>query len=294
MSTPAQHFCHCFTVGAGFHSMAYVQWDVPSNNPHKPLLCVHGLTRNGRDFDFVAKYLADTQNFTVYSPDVIGRGKSDFLPADQFAQYNNPNYATHMVSLISRITKENEKIDYFGTSMGGIIGMILAASPNAPIKRLILNDIGPVIKLSALKRIGTSLETKNSFSSVEEAKNALKERYKTFGMTTEEEWDHFVKHTVKQVDNEFVLHYDSNMKKAFVVPESDILLWSLWDAIKCPVLLLRGKESDIIDQAIVEEMKMRGPKDFTVVEFDGIGHAPMVYIQEQIKHVADWLQRTEQ
>jgi pimeloyl-ACP methyl ester carboxylesterase len=285
--SPIQHYCPCFTVGVGFNNLAYVQWEPADKNaPHKPLICVHGYSRNGRDFDFIARHLSQTQNFSVYCPDMLGRGNSDYLTKDHIAHYNNANFATHLVSLISRATQDKQQIDYFGTSMGGIIGMILAASPKSPIKRLILNDIGPVIKLAALKRIKYGLEnSKKSYASLQEALDACKERYKTFGINSDEEWEHFSNISFQKHENEWEMRYDPQIAAAFVVPEEDIKMWSFWDLIRCPVLLIRGEKSDIIDMETVNEMRTRGPKDFTYVEIKNVGHAPMIWNDEKIQIV---------
>ena len=266
----------------GFHRIAYTEWGDPANG--RVLLCVHGLTRTGRDFDAIAAALAD--EWRVICPDIVGRGASDRLPDARGYDYGV--YCADMAALIARSGAET--VDWLGTSMGGIIGMMLAAQPNAPIRRLVLNDIGPVIATAGLERIASYVGRDPLFRSFDEAYQAIRGISAAFGPMTEEDWRRFVEASlVAQPGGGFRLNYDPQIAWPFrEQPVREIQLWELWDAIRCPVLVLRGAESDLLRAETLEEMRRRGP-GCEAVEIAGVGHCPALMDSHQIETVRRFL-----
>jgi len=266
----------------GFHRVAYVEWGLPGNP--RVCLCVHGLTRNGRDFDELAQALQP--QWRVVCPDVVGRGDSDRL-ADP-AGYGYPQYLSDMTALVARVGAA--RVDWVGTSMGGLIGMMMAAQQNAPIRRLVINDIGPFIPKAGLERLASYVGKDPRFATLAEAEAALRETANTFGLETDEEWRRFTERSVRAVgDGRYGLAYDAAIGRVFsAAPLEDIDLWAVWDKVRCPVLVLRGADSDLLTRETAEAMKHRGP-GATVVEFAGCGHAPALMDPAQIAVVRDWL-----
>ncbi|MBM3542083.1 MAG: alpha/beta hydrolase [Alphaproteobacteria bacterium] len=271
----------CLGLG-GFHRMAYTEWGDPANP--RVLLCVHGLTRNGRDFDALARALS--ARYRVVCPDLVGRGESDRL-ADP-AQYAYPQYCADMNALIARLGVE--RVDWLGTSMGGIIGMMMAARPNSPVARLILNDIGPRVAKAGLARLATYVGKDPRFAYRTEAEAYFRRVMATFGPLTDAQWAHFVDHGVEPAEGGgYRLRYDPAIGEAFkAVPAFDIELWPFWDLIGCPVLAIRGAESDLFLEATAREMAVRGPRA-QVATLQGVGHAPALMADEQIALIQEWL-----
>ncbi len=270
----------------GFHRLAYVEWGAPPRE--HVLLCVHGLTRNGRDFDFLARALAET--YRVVCPDVAGRGKSAWLA--KASDYGYPQYLADMTALIARL--EVDAVDMVGTSMGGIIGMMLAAQPGLPVRRLVVNDVGPFIPKMALERIAAYVGQDRTFVDLEAVEAHLRDVHAPFGPLTDEQWQYLAWHSARPRDGGgFGLAYDPAIGDAFKgdEPIDDVDLWSVWDAIRCPVLVLRGAESDHLPAETAAEMRERGPRA-EVVEIAGVGHAPALMADDQIALVRDWLART--
>lgn len=272
---------------AGFHSMAYVEWGDPANP--RVLVCVHGLTRCGRDFDFLAQSLAG--EYRVVCPDVVGRGMSDWLRDPQ--HYAIHQYAQDMVALLARL--DVESIDWLGTSMGGMIGMALAAQPQSPIRRLILNDVGPVIAAGALARIGAYLTAQPDFASPAEAEAYIRLIAAPFGQLTDDQWRHLTAHVIKSGPaGRYQLRYDPGIATPFAQAATlqgdgnDIELWPLYDAIHCPTLVIRGEHSDLLSREAVAQMETRGPRARSV-EIPDVGHAPMFMDDTQIAVVRDFL-----
>ena len=265
----------------GFHRITYADWGAPGNDT---LLCVHGLTRNGRDFDRLAGALEDS--FRVVCPDVAGRGRSDWL-ADP-AGYANPLYVADMVTLLARLGTDT--VDWVGTSMGGIMGMLAAAMPGTPVRRLVLNDVGPFIPKAALARIGDYVGKDPEFDDLAGVDDYFRTVHASFGALTDGDWQHMAEHGARRLDEGgYGLAYDPAIGNAFKgAPLPDVDLWAFWDAIQCPVLVLRGAESDLLPVETAEEMTRRGPRA-TLVEFDGCGHAPALMAPDQIAAVRDWL-----
>ncbi|RJF84905.1 alpha/beta hydrolase [Azospirillum cavernae] len=266
---------------AGFHRVAYTQWgrdDAPA------VLCVHGLTRNGRDFDPLALALADRRR--VACPDVVGRGKSAWLPVP--ALYGYPQYCADMAALIARMGVD--QVDWVGTSMGGLIGMTLAAQPNNPIRRLVINDVGPLISKVGLQRIADYVGKDPVFEDVAAVEAYLRFTLMGFGRLTDGQWRHLAEHSARQrPDGLLGLAYDPGIADAFKAqPMQDVDLWALWDRVTCPVLVLRGAESDLLTAETAEEMTRRGP-GARIIEIPHTGHAPALMSEEQIAVVRSFL-----
>lgn len=247
------------------------------------VVCAHGLTRNGRDFDRLATAMA--RDFRVIEIDFAGRGRSGWL-ADKTA-YTYPTYLKHAHAFLDY--RGLEQVDWVGTSMGGLLGMMLAAEEEIPIRRLVLNDVGPFIPGSALDRLGEYVGKDPRFSNLQEALAYFQEVYSEFGVPDEAAWSELVLHSVmRQEDKTYALHYDPAIGDAFTGEMPDIDLWALWDMIKCPVLVLRGETSKLLTRETAEEMTRRGPKA-EVVEIPGCGHAPSLMTEDQIAIVHNWL-----
>ena len=251
----------------------------------RTVICVHGLTRNGRDFDALAKALADKA--FVVCPDVVGRGRSDWL--DDPKDYAVPTYAGHMLQLIKHLGVS--EVDWIGTSMGGLIGMGVAAMEDNPIRRLVLNDVGPFIPKSALERIGTYLGLELVFDNRAALEAHLRQIHAPFGPLSDEQWAHLAEHSTKQrADGKVVLGYDPKIAEPFKTadPVEDLDLWPLFEGIRCPTLTLRGALSDLLLANTAEAMTEQGPKS-ELVTFDGVGHAPALVAPDQIGAIKSWL-----
>lgn len=269
---------------AGLHQMSYKEWG-EADNPNV-LVCVHGVTRVGDDFDNLARAMSD--KYRVVCPDVVGRGRSDWLKNPQL--YVLPQYVADMVTLLARVLANGERqtVDWFGTSMGGLIGLGLASLPGSPISKLILNDIGPVLDPSALQRIGDYIGQDLRFQSFEEGAKFIRDVSLPFGVHTDAEWHKLASDVLRQdADGKWVRHYDMGLSLPFrsATPESakadQAMLWAAYDAVKCPTLLVRGAESDLLSRETAQLMTQRGPKA-TLVEIPGVGHAPTFLHDEQI------------
>jgi pimeloyl-ACP methyl ester carboxylesterase len=286
----------------GFHRIHYTDWGSP--DAERIVICVHGLTRNGRDFDTLAQALLP--DFRVICPDVVGRGKSDWLQAKE--DYAYPQYCADMTAVIARVTgkagglsgwlgrllgramSEKKRIFWVGTSMGGLIGMVLAAQPKSPIERLILNDVGTLIPRAALERIGNYVGKDLRFKTLEELEAMMRLVLAPFGPLTDAQWRHLtVTGAKRHEDGSWGLCYDPGIAIPFRKgPLADVDLWQFYDAIRCPTLLLRGAQSDLLLKDTAAEMTRRGPKA-KLVEFEGIGHAPTLMAGDQITIVRDFL-----
>lgn len=278
---------HVQCLGAsGLHRMAYWEWGEPANP--RVLVCVHGLSRQGRDFDTLARAMSG--HYRVVCPDVVGRGASDWL-ADP-AGYQIPAYVADMVTLLARLNART--VHWVGTSMGGLIGLGLASLPQSPIGRLVLNDVGPSIEFDALVRIGTYLGQPLRWGTLEEAADYLRAISASFGPHTREQWLALSRPMLKADGDGFKLHYDPAIAQSFnaVTPQAtaagEALAWAAFDAIRCPTLVLRGADSDLLTRATAQAMTQRGPKA-RLHEFAGIGHAPTLVADEQVAVVREFL-----
>lgn len=268
---------------SGYHRMAYREWGDTANP--RVLVCVHGLSRCARDFDTLAQALA--ADYRVICPDVAGRGESEWLKNPM--EYAIPTYVSDMVTLLARL--DVDSVDWLGTSMGGLIGMGLAAFPDAPIRKLVLNDVGPIVTAESLKRIATYLGKAPPLPSYEAAEMLIRMTSTTFGPHSDAQWRQLTEHVVrKQPDGSYRLHYDPAIALPFAadINGQDIALWNLYDAIQAQTLLLRGAQSDLLRHDTAEEMTRRGPKA-KLVEFAGIGHAPTLMHVDQIAAVRGFL-----
>jgi pimeloyl-ACP methyl ester carboxylesterase len=300
----------------GFHRIAYLDWGNPASD--HVVVCVHGLARNCRDFDYLARALAN--HCRVVCMDVVGRGDSEWL-ADK-GDYSFSTYLTDAAALIARISAPAapagfgtfrsrrsaaatpKRIDWIGTSMGGLIGMLLAAKPGSPIRRLVLNDVGPFIPWGALYRLKGYVSGGGSFRSLPEVEAYLREACAQFGPLSDEQWRHLAEHSVVPAGEGvgYQLRYDpgigDTMRGARADPEfpmglnflSGIDLWGTWAEIDCPTLVLRGAESDVLSHETLVQMRARGPGVETL-ELPGIGHAPALMSYDQIAAVKEFLLR---
>jgi pimeloyl-ACP methyl ester carboxylesterase len=249
------------------------------------LVCVHGLTRSGQDFDELARALH--AQFRVVCPDVAGRGDSDRLADPKL--YVWPQYVADMVTLIARL--DVETVNWLGTSMGGFVGMALAAQNGSPVRKLILNDAGPVLGKASLERIATYVGAAPAFASLEDAEKYIRTIAAPFGPHSEAQWRVLTETWVRKTeDGSWRPHYDTRIAEAYraAMPEKDLELWHVYDAVRCPTLLIRGEHSDVVSRPSAAEMTRRGPKA-KVVEIRGVGHAPTLLHADQIAVVRDFL-----
>jgi pimeloyl-ACP methyl ester carboxylesterase len=266
----------------GFHQIAYFEWGDPNNQ--RVLICVHGLARRGRDFDRLAHALE--ADYRVVCPDLPGRGNSQWLPVA--ADYQPATYLQNLVALIARL--DVEVVDWVGTSLGGLLGMMLAAQPHTRIRRLVVNDIGGYIGLPALERIASYVGADPEFADVAAVEAYLRQIYAPFGALSDDHWRHLAEVSFRRVENgKLRMHYDPALAEPFKQGFSEpVTLWPVWDAVRCPVLILRGAQSDILWKETADEMLTRGPQA-KLVEFPGIGHAPMLMDEGQMRIVRAWL-----
>lgn len=268
----------------GFHRMRYYDWG-DSANP-RVVICVHGLTRNGRDFDYLAQSLA--ADFRVVCPDVVGRGGSDWLAAK--GDYGYPQYMADMTALIARITAGGDKsISWVGTSMGGLLGILMAATPHNPIRRMVLNDAGIRVPKAALERLARYVGRDPRFATLEALEAHVRCVLAPFGPHSHAQWRHLTVHGAREyADGSWGFTYDPAIGRALEGELNDIDLSAYWDTVRCPTLLLRGEHSDILLRETAEAMTRRGPQT-KLVELAGIGHAPTLMHDNQVKVVRDFL-----
>ncbi len=271
--------------GGGFHEMAYTERG--PEHAARPIVCVHGLTRNGRDFDTLAARLVEAGR-RIICPDVVGRGVSGRL-ADPMG-YGYPQYLADMAVLIGRL--DCAEVDWVGTSMGGLIGMMLAAQPGSPIRRLVINDVGPFIPAAALEPIAIYVGTDPLFPDLDAAESYFRKVHAPFGALSDRQWRHLTETSVRAGEaGGYRLTYDPGIAVPFKAAKaSDIDLWPLWDKITCPTLVLRGAESDLLLEQTAEEMARRGPKA-EVVTVPDCGHAPALLDESQTDPILAWLAR---
>ncbi len=270
----------------GFHRLVYHEWGAIENQ--RVLVCVHGLARNSRDFDELA--LALSRDYRVICPDIAGRGQSDWLPAG--SPYAMPQYLQDMVALIARLNVK--QVDWIGTSMGGLIGMALAAYPHSPIRRLVINDIGAFISQQALQRIAGYVGQDPRFESLEALEAHLRLLYPAFSGLSDKQWQHLARQGSRRCDDQRLgLHYDPAIGDyTRAMADEDIDLWSLWQQVKCPQLLLWGEESDVLSAATVTRMQQLNPS-LALSRWAGVGHAPSLMEEPQIRTLVEWLRQSK-
>jgi pimeloyl-ACP methyl ester carboxylesterase len=265
----------------GFHRVVYYEWGDPAND--RVVIAVHGLTRNGRDFDVLGEALADTHR--LLAVDIPGRGASQWL--NDASDYVFPTYLTTLTALVAR--SGAERVAWVGTSMGALLGMVMAAQPNSPVSRLVVNDAGTVIEPGALARIRDYVGLAPTFATFEEADTYIRAISAPFGALTDAQWDYLTRTSIaKNAEGRFALTYDPGIAVPFRNAAAPPDLWPVWEAIRCPVLLLRGADSDLLSRATAAEMAARGPKP-RLIEIPGVGHAPMLLSPEQYNPVVDFL-----
>jgi pimeloyl-ACP methyl ester carboxylesterase len=269
--------------------MAYWQWERIGGAADRVLVCVHGVSRQGRDFDVLARAMRD--GWRVVCPDVVGRGESDRL-ADP-GGYVIPTYVADMVTLLARL--DARTVHWFGTSMGGLIGIVLAGMPGSPIERLVVNDVGPTIDAAGLVRIGDYIGKPLTWASEDEAADYLLTISRGFGPHTRAEWLALTRPMLRRDGARWRLHYDPAIGAALRATTSEMaaageaLLWAAYERIACPTLLLRGAQSDVLSASTAAAMASRGPKA-RVHEFAGVGHAPTIVAADQVAVVREFLQ----
>jgi pimeloyl-ACP methyl ester carboxylesterase len=304
MTEPSLNYVNC-PDAEGSHRMAYWQWGQP-DSPHV-VLCVHGLTRQGRDFDALAQALCaqaaqQPGGIRVVCPDVVGRGESDWL-TDPMG-YQVPAYAADMLVLLAHLHAQSPitALDWVGTSMGGLIGMVVCGQPGlplpVPVRKLALNDVGPTLQWQAIARIGAYLGAAGHFSSVQEAADAMWVISESFGPHTPAQWlalSHpMVKPASGAADGKFRLHYDPAIAVPFKLAteasaqQDEKMLWQLYENITAATLVVRGAQSDLLSQETAQAMTQRGPQA-ALVAFDGVGHAPTLIAQDQLAAVTGFL-----
>lgn len=302
--SPRADFVTCASP-AGLHRMAYLEWGDPHND--RVLLCVHGLTRTGRDFDPLARALQG--NYRVVCPDVVGRGRSDWLANP--ASYVIPQYVADMVTLIARL--KPARLDWVGTSMGGLIGLALAGAATAspalrpgrgshglgaaadiPLGRMVFNDVGPALDLNGLSRIAGYVGQDIRFQTFQQAVDYVHTVSQGFGPHDAAGWEALTRYVFLEQDGQWVKHYDLRMAQPFALqtPEAtqaaEALLWRAWDHLPVPALVVRGAQSDILSAETAQQMVARNAQA-RCVELLGVGHAPTLRTDEQIGAVRDFL-----
>lgn len=274
----------------GPKKLAYRQWG-QSNNPHV-LLCVHGLTRNSNDFNTLALALQD--RVQVIAPDMPGRGQSEWL--QNASHYAIPVYVAACLALIAHLKPST--LDWLGTSMGGLIGMGYASLPNTqapcPIRKLVLNDIGPTLNFEAMQRIAQYVGAKPKFAQLEQARQAIRTNCQTFGEHTEAQWHTLCDTVLTEEHGQWTTHHDPLIGEAFKQIAHDTLeayeqtLWDVYDHIQAETLIIRGEQSDLLTVQTVKEMQNRGPKP-KCITIPQVGHAPTFMNHEQIQVIKDFL-----
>lgn len=292
----------CCPDAHGGHRMAWWQWG-DAAAPHM-VVCVHGLSRQGRDFDVLAQALMARaaergESIRIACPDVVGRGQSDWLKDPQGYQF--PTYVGDMLAMLGALHQASPigTLDWVGTSMGGVIGLSLAGVPGlplpVPLRKLVLNDVGPVIEWTALERIGQYLGKSGPFDSLEQGAAAMRAISEGFGPHTDQEWLALSRPMLRARDEGgFRLHYDPAIAVPYgsvtreSIAQGEAALWGLYDQVKADTLLLRGAQSDLLSSATAQAMAARGPRA-RVVEFGGVGHAPTLVAADQVRVVVDFL-----
>lgn len=287
MPTPQLHHVQCLSP-SGLHRMAYWSWGDPANP--RVLVCVHGLTRQGRDFDTLAQQLAG--EYRVICPDVVGRGESDWLEDPE--HYGLAQYAADMMMLLARLNVQ--QVDWVGTSMGGLIGMVLAALPGTPLRRMVLNDVGPSLEWAALQRIAGYVGQEMHFPSEEAAAAKLREIAPGFGAYSTEDWLTRSRPMLRPAEGGVRLHYDPGLSLALrsLTPESaaesELFLWAAYESLTLPVLLLRGAQSDLLRSETAEQMAETGPCA-QVITLPDVGHASLLDREAHYAPVLEFLRQ---
>lgn len=271
---------------AGLHRLHYVEWGAPDNP--RVVVCAHGYSGNARDFDFLARELANETR--VACPDVAGRGESDRF-ATAF-QYHFPQFLSDMNALVTRLGVK--QLDWVGTSMGGLLGMMLAAQPGNRIRRLVMNDVGAFLPMAALNHIALNLKAPPRFASLAEVEMHMRHTHRDWGELTDAQWHHLARHGARLVDGEYRLHFDPQIATSFqsFAMGPGLFFWDKWAQVRCPVLLIRGERSDVFPRTVADVMLAMKP-GARLVEIPGCGHAPSLMSPSQIGIVRDFLAKPD-
>jgi pimeloyl-ACP methyl ester carboxylesterase len=267
---------------AGFHELHYCEWG--RRGAKRVVLCAHGYSGNARDFDELARSLS--RSARVVCPDVAGRGESAWLGSP--LEYNFPQFLADINALIARLGVKN--VDWVGTSMGGLLGMLLAASPGSPIRRLVMNDVGAFLPMDSLLHIGRNLRAPDRFPSLDAVETHMRHTHREWGEIPDAQWRRLALHGSRKVGDGFRLHYDPCIAR-LVDPmpfAPGLFFWDAWYKVRCPVLLLRGELSTVFPRAVADTMLQVKP-DAALVEIPGCGHAPSLMQRDQVEIVESFL-----
>ncbi|HEX2942080.1 MAG TPA: alpha/beta hydrolase [Rhodopila sp.] len=273
-----------YMLGGRFYRLAFRHW---GNRKAPAVLCVHGLTRNGHDFDPLAEALSGS--FRVICPDLPGRGESDRL-ADPML-YQAQHYVTALTHLLAWIGRE---VAWVGTSLGGLCGMIVAATDGAPINRLVLNDIGPFVPAEALRRIRDYMVASGDspimsrFPDLDSVERHLRMVHAPFGPLSDAQWAWLARISARALPNgRFTMHYDPRISEPLRGHEpTDVDMWALWERIQVPRMVIRGETSDVLLAETAARMEASGAVAYTVPV---TGHAPALLDPLQIEAIRAFL-----
>ncbi len=272
----------------GFHRLVYSDW---GDDTARIVICVHGLTGNGHDFDFIAPALVD-HGYRVIAIDLAGRGRSDFLanPMD----YSHAQYCDDLTALFADLNiNEPQSVDWLGVSLGGLLGIRIAAAENSPIHKLILNDVGPIVSQDVLDFLHQYVSPLYTFDTVQALETRLREtRGLSWGPVTDAQWNHMAAHNARALDDGQISYaYDPAIAYIFKdLPLGEVDLWPLWHSLEQRVLLLHGAQSLVLTDDVVEKMREHyNGKQMDYVRFEDCGHVPSLMAQDQILAVTDWL-----
>ena len=251
----------------------------------RAVVCVHGYSGNCRDFDYLARALA--QDRRVVCIDVAGRGDSDWLRTS--LEYNFAQFASDLRGVIAHLGLK--QVDWVGTSMGGLLGMMIASGPSSPIRRLVMNDIGAYVPLAALQAIGRNLDAPKAFATLDEVEAHMRHTHRDWGVLADEQWRHIAVHGSRPLDDGgYRLHYDpriARLAQAFPLTPG-LFMWDAWYRVRCPVLLLRGERSEIFPAHVAQTMLDAKP-DTQLVEIEGCGHVPALMSDDEAEIVRNFL-----
>lgn len=267
---------------AGFHRLAYAEWGAPGNG--RIVVCAHGYSGQSRDFDDLARALAPARR--VVCPDIAGRGDSARL--GNALHYHFPQFLSDLNALLARLGAR--EVDWVGTSMGGLLGLLLAGQPNSPIRRLVMNDVGAFVPMPALREIGRALQAPPSFPSLEAVERHLREARAGWGPLTAAQWKAMARHNARAEGDGYRLHYDPAIAQSMgampLMP--GLFFWDAWQRVQCPVLLLRGEHSKVFPRVVADSMLLRHP-NARLEEIAGCGHAPSLSARDHVALVQGFL-----
>ncbi len=266
--------------GTTFHRIACRVWGKPEAG--RAVVCVHGLTRNAGDFDVLAQALS--ADHYVICPDMPGRGQSEWLSRSQ--DYNYGTYVSDMIALLAKL--DVAQVDWIGTSMGGVVGMQLAAFAGSPIRRLVLNDVGPFTSAAVLGGIRQSAGEQPVFEDMAAATRYFRARYASVGPLSDAQWHKLTADSVRATPGGLTPNFDPAIATALPEIKGDVEMWPLWSRIACPVLVLRGGASQVLTAETQERMQASHPGTRAILVPEA-GHAPALVAEDQVRAIRDWL-----